>query len=89
MNDPEARLKRAGSAGREWAAAVQSSLHQEGRHALGGWPGTLSEARTRVASAIGGGAKVSADERRKLVRILYDTAKSTWLATRETTQPDA
>ncbi|HVH41234.1 MAG TPA: hypothetical protein VM925_02790 [Labilithrix sp.] len=33
---------------RDWAAAFRLELAREGRAAEGGWPGTLSEARTRA-----------------------------------------
>ena len=83
MSDRQEREERAGRAGRAWAAAVRLRLHQDGRRASGGWPGTITEARAQVESAIGRGTVVTQEERSHLVRILYDSAKDCWLVNRE------
>jgi len=75
--------ERATLAGRAWAADVRSQLQQEGRRAAGGWPGTMSEARTRMASALGVATPVSPDERARLAKLLYGVAKECWLLGRE------
>lgn len=77
------REQRVAEAGRAWAESVRKGLRGEGRRASGGWPGTLSEARTRTAYALGGVAGVSEDERSRLAHVLYNAARESWLDQRE------
>lgn len=70
------------NSGRAWAAAVRAELVGEGRRAAGGWPGTLSEARGRLEAVLRGGGTPPA-ERERLARLLYHTARDTWLASRD------
>lgn len=74
---------RAVDAGREWAAAVRSLLLGEGRSPAGGWPGTLTEARQRLAGAIGAADGRSHREIDRLARVLYSAAREQWLRDRE------
>lgn len=75
--------------GRAWADSVRAHLCSEGRAAAGGWPGTLSEARARLATITGTSAKPTADERDRLARLLYGAARQYWLVHREAAvEPD-
>jgi len=73
--------------GREWADGLRDSLVREGRPVAGGWPGTVSEARTRVASVIAGVA-LSREQHGHLTRVLYEAAKGKWLSRRVREIPD-
>lgn len=64
-------------AGRAWAGTVRQLLHEEGRAATGGWPGTMTEARAR-ASQLDSATSLSPQERVRLARILYAAAKTSW-----------
>ncbi len=75
-------------AGRAWAAAVRSSLVQEGRRAAGGWPGTMTEARERLAQVVGAEPVPSTGEVSRLVRVLYGAARECWLMNRESAEDD-
>lgn len=74
---------RAEIAGRDWAAAVRMALHNEGRRASGGWPGTLSEARAQLLRAMGPDVSPPPDELARLARILYSAARESWLMHRD------
>lgn len=70
--------------GQAWARSVRTGLQRQGRRASGGWPGTLTEARTRVSSVLGRRAPVpEANEQERLARIIYHAARTFWLARRE------
>jgi hypothetical protein len=70
--------------GSEWAQDVRKSLGFENRPACGGWPGTLSEARARLAaivstwSAVSGRTTVTASEFESMAGALYASARNTW-----------
>lgn len=72
--------------GGSWARAVHTAVCLEGRPASGGWPGTLGEARARIAPhlraelARHGMPDLSADEITAVARDAYRTAKRAWLA---------
>jgi hypothetical protein len=74
-------------AGDRWAAACRDELAKEGRLVEGGWPGTLSEARVRVASHVGHALvelampALTYDELGRAARLTYERARSAWLAT--------
>jgi hypothetical protein len=72
------------AAGEAWALDWSSALHGEGRSVSGGWPGTLSEARGRVAACLARRPnvtrRVSAEELESLARRAYAAAKKAWLA---------
>jgi hypothetical protein len=42
--------QRPATIGAEWARAVCEGMRREGRTIAGGWPGTIVEARARIAS---------------------------------------
>ena len=74
----------ASTAGESWATLRLDELGAEGR-AHGAWPGTLGEARGRVAMAIGvalrarGMWAVSHAELGRATRITYEAARRSWL----------
>lgn len=72
-------------AARSWAEACCAALAQEGRRVEGGWPGTIREARARVAAEA---TKVLADqsmtwlthdELDRLAQTTYDEARRAWM----------
>jgi hypothetical protein len=76
-------------AGRKWAAALRRELAEEGRPVAGGWPGTLSEARSRAAArcklelAALAHATASSGELDQAARRLNAAARRDWLAKAE------
>lgn len=71
--------------GRAWARDLAAGLRASGRRAAGGWPGTLSEARSRAEPLLGD-VRFDAwtDAREALARVLYAEARRDWLAHRDT-----
>jgi hypothetical protein len=83
----KAALERAAlAAGEQWASSYRDQVRGQGRAIAGGWPGTLSEARTRVAGACllvhfrKTWADVSSAELDWLAKAAYAKAKHDWLA---------
>ncbi|MEO8877148.1 MAG: hypothetical protein ABI461_16260 [Polyangiaceae bacterium] len=90
---PEARLEDrramlsdgALSIGAEWAHGWREAMRREGRAIAGGWPGTLPEARARVAAYFGAElAKrrmpvMTTDELQVAVAATYEKARRDWL----------
>ena len=70
--------------GEAWAIDRANAVRGEGRPVAGGWPGTMSEARQRVASSSTGRlrlvSKATREELEGLTRRIYDTARKAWLA---------
>ena len=90
---PNSALERAvDAAGEAWAVDWSNSLHGEGRSVSGGWPGTLSEARGRVAVCVakrtGVARRVSPEELEQLARRAYAAARKAWLARADLTVDD-
>lgn len=79
---------RAEECGRKWADSVRGDLVREGRRAAGGWPGTMSEARTRLDVMVQPGARTSPTERERLARLLYGAARESWLVNRDARDED-
>ena len=82
---PTSALERAvDAAGETWAVDWANTLHGEGRPVSGGWPGTLSEARGRVAACIakrvGPARRIGPEELELLARRAYAAARKAWLA---------
>ena len=81
--------RRAAREGRVWAAEVRAAVLGQRRAAAGGWPGTLSEARARLAAmvlprlALPASTTLMSSARESAARILYDSARRVWLAQRE------
>ncbi|MFO0565304.1 MAG: hypothetical protein U0263_06555 [Polyangiaceae bacterium] len=71
--------------GLEWAEARIHAFVTEGRPIAGGWPGTLSEARTRVDASAG--ARGGDSDREAMARRTYMVAKARWLS-RAAHEPD-
>ncbi|MBX3274575.1 MAG: hypothetical protein KF729_30195 [Sandaracinaceae bacterium] len=75
--------------GRRWAREVVSSLHGAGRRASGGWPGTLSEARSYAAPLLRDTAfEAPSDAREEVARVLYAAARTDWLGRRDANRDD-
>jgi hypothetical protein len=69
----------AASAGTTWANAFTSELRAQRRVICGGWPGTMTEARSRVLLAIGGEARtLSPDRLQELARTANRAARVIW-----------
>jgi len=74
----------AGAAGGSWAKLRRDALAREGRHVSGGWPGTISEARSFAASFATTERRVAPaltrEELTWLARATYAHARRDWLA---------
>jgi hypothetical protein len=72
--------KRATLDGELWATETRARVATEQRLAAGGWPGTLSEARARVARLL---MLTDSAEREHAARVLYASARTLWLKYRQ------
>jgi hypothetical protein len=73
----------AGEEAHEWANGLFRLLREQGRFVEGGWPGTISEARHRVALRIASGGwppAITQVQREQMIRAVYLGAKKHWLA---------
>jgi len=82
---PSQLLRLAAAEGQLWAQEVRNNVRKELRRAAGGWPGTVSEARARLAEFVlpqlnRQGAAATSEDRERAARALYDSARRTWLA---------
>ena len=82
---PSQLLRLAAAEGRIWAQEVRNNVRKELRRAAGGWPGTVSEARARLAEFVlpqlsRQGSAATSEDRERAARALYDSARRTWLA---------
>jgi hypothetical protein len=72
------------AAGASWAKNRREALVREGRRAVGGWPGTLSEARGFAASffssTLVSAPSLTRDELAWFARATYAHARRDWLA---------
>jgi hypothetical protein len=69
------------AAGESWALEAAAHLREEERAVAGGWPGTLSEARARVAELVRGSiGAYTPDVFERLTRLAYATARKAWAA---------
>lgn len=81
----------AGAAGTAWAGEQIVALRTERRRIVGGWPGTMGEARVRsrssLASTLTGPARAArpytAEELEIAARATYASARSAWNANAE------
>lgn len=66
--------------GEAWAHDVAEALRAQTRDVVGGWPGTIREARSRVLLGIRTGRRPSLDtaEIEALSRAVYDAARRCW-----------
>jgi hypothetical protein len=72
----------AGAAGTSWAGLRREALKRDGRQAVGGWPGTISEARGYAASFVERriSSVLSRDELAWVARATYESARREWLS---------
>jgi hypothetical protein len=69
---------------RRWVENLSAQLTQAGRRLEGGWPGTLSEARRLLTNRLAAPTTtITRPEFERLVKAIYDEAKSRWLAVAE------
>jgi hypothetical protein len=72
-----------------WAMETLASIHAQMRAVRGGWPGTVSEARARMAGYVlpalarQGLAGATESERELAARCLYHSARAQWIARQE------
>jgi hypothetical protein len=77
---------RATAEGRTWACELRAALAQERRRTSGGWPGTMTEARARVAASVlpwtipPGQISATEETRESAARLLYASARKAWLS---------
>jgi hypothetical protein len=77
------------SLGKAWAERCREDLRLEGRAVAGGWPGTLPEARARIARQIAqelarrGMPAATETEREICARAAYASARADWQSHRE------
>ena len=62
-----------------WVASVQNDLRDESRAAVGGWPGTVREARQRTTSHFV--AALTPADLDEAAHFVYCHARTRWLAT--------
>jgi len=85
---------RACRTGRDWATRVREVYVAERRAPSGGWPGTMTEARARVGlaldrdSASRGWDGLTVSQRETVARLIYSSARSTWMGLREPDRGD-
>ena len=77
---PELPAAVASALGKAWAHDVANALHAQGRGAVGAWPGTLREARSRVLIGIPAARQPTFDVEalQTLARAVYDAARRCW-----------
>jgi hypothetical protein len=80
--------------GETWARGWLAELGSEGRSAAGGWPGTITQARSRVRAVVTAElarAKfqpAAADEVDRTARAAYARAREVWLASAKADDAD-
>ena len=77
-----------GAEGERWAAEVRSRTIEENRRATGGWPGTMTEARARVAGLAGRLAPGEFD-REEAAHAIYAGARRWWTNRQERGEEEA
>jgi hypothetical protein len=79
--------------GTSWAQGWCKSMQSDGRLVVGGWPGTLAEARARVQGHLGGElsrrrmAQLSIEELAQATSATYQQAKKDWLVAARDMRP--
>ena len=85
----ELARQQAKALGQSWATELKASIILERRRPCGGWPGIMSEARARVSVSLlpwlerGGQRVLTVEQREAAARLIYASARSTWIETRE------
>jgi hypothetical protein len=78
-------------AGVDWANRLIRELISDQRDIVGGWPGTLREARTAMLESLErslpASFAISHDEQLQVIRVGYAAARRTWLAQRAGREP--
>ena len=80
--------------GETWARGWLEELGSEGRSAAGGWPGTITQARSRVRAVVAvelARARfqpAAADEVDRTARAAYARARAVWLASAKADDTD-
>ena len=72
--------------GEAWAQAFVVDLRSNEREVVGGWPGTLREARRLVLARLVGASNstvINTDALQLLARTAYDAARRSWQAISE------
>jgi hypothetical protein len=71
--------------GEAWAQAFVVDLRSNEREVVGGWPGTLREARRLVLARLGASNStvINTDALQLLARTAYDAARRSWQAISE------
>jgi hypothetical protein len=64
--------------GEAWANEVANALRAQTRGVVGGWPGTLREARSRVLVGLRLARTFDAAALAELSRAVYDAARRCW-----------
>ncbi len=67
--------------GRAWAASLVDSVRAQARDVAGGWPGTMTEARSHILAALGARARVPSFSRGDLLALssaAYRAAQVHW-----------
>jgi hypothetical protein len=84
----------AATVGETWARGWLAELGSEGRSAAGGWPGTITQARSRVRAAVTAELArarfqpAAADEVDRIARAAYARAREVWLASAKADDSD-
>jgi hypothetical protein len=69
----------ASRAGEDWASTCAAELRRQRRAIAGAWPGTLTEARAHVLTALAGGTRaISIEDLRALSHTAYSAARAAW-----------
>ena len=80
--------------GETWARGWLAELGSEGRSAAGGWPGTITQARSRVRAVVTAELArarfqpAAADEVDRTARAAYARAREVWLASAKADDAD-
>ena len=64
------------SEGEQWALALRRELVRDGRAVAGGWPGTMTEAVTKVRCRLIGDAP--REQEWELAQAMYHAAREAW-----------
>ena len=83
MTDIAELVPAATAIGEKWAHELVRSLHSDDRQVIGGWPGTMSEARMRILAGMQ--VKLDAAVLDELARVANLAARRGW---QEVSQPD-
>lgn len=79
----------AAAVGRSWALQLVTALRSEQRAAAGGWPATISEARSQVGICLShwltqrGYQPIAPAEFEEATRLVYASARREWVSHRE------